>query len=118
MEELKLVKRLRLDAEIALLMPASHGPEVRPWLWPFCLNFLDIWSSSTARPNGAWASEEPSPALAFLTECIRELDETVNEAAILFAKKSYGFDTEDERSQAYEDWSQSELAQKMRERDL
>ncbi|MEZ5958402.1 MAG: hypothetical protein R3C27_14455 [Hyphomonadaceae bacterium] len=88
--ELEVLRRLRRLAESDSLRPRSTpGPQIRPWLWYWCAEFLDAWRRLTTRPAGVWMtdSDAPSPALAFLVDCCRLVDPTVNTSAILNAKK-------------------------------
>lgn len=134
-EELQEVRRLRRFAEVELLRPATpSGPQIRPWLWYWCLEFLDTWRSLTSAPDGVWMREgdAPSPALKFLTACCGLVDVHVNASAILYAKrnapspskKDWGLSSEEfremaEQSQiAYEKFWQSKWMQKLHEPDL
>lgn len=90
-EELKVLRRILRLAEVeALMPPTKSGPRIRVWLWYWCEEFLEFWRRTTDRPPGVWMrdSDLPSPALAFLVDCCRLVDPTVNASAILYAKEN------------------------------
>lgn len=124
-EDLRIVRRLKRLAELDLLLPAFTGPDVRPWLWACCQNFLETWrdlaidpETGTRRPHGLWERGLPSPALAFLEACSQLVDPTVNTSAILTARDAAGPEASDEeRMAAYEEWSNDPIAKKLRKSD-
>ncbi len=129
--ELKVLRRLRRLAESDSLRPRSTpGPQIRPWLWHWSVEFLDSWRRLTTRPAGVYMTDsEPSPALAFLVDCCRLVDPKVNARAILKAKELappplWGLSQEEFKKQQataqalYEELWQSEWLQKLHEPDL
>ncbi|MGE0531982.1 MAG: hypothetical protein AB7G40_09425 [Hyphomonadaceae bacterium] len=134
-EDLTTLRRLRRLAEVEILMPpAQSGPRIRPWLWFWCEEFLEIWRRTTDRQHGVWMTDadNPSPALGFLVDCCRLVDPTVNASAILYAKEHAGprppnawevshadFATwSEQQHDTYNKLWQSEWMQKLHEHDL
>lgn len=118
-DELRMLRRIKRDAEVDLLTPPAHGPSERPWIWWNCRLMLETWRLLTDAPDGVWSRDEPSPALKYLTACCQLVDPTVTKSTILRSKTNW------ERAQrlepdfeSYRAWSESELAQKLREPDL
>lgn len=107
-EELSIVRKLQLRAEIALVgEPAPTGPSPRRWIGPACALLLENWRTHHSGAVFYW--DKPSPALQFLTDCLRLIDNDICESAVRRALDAHSRElaeegrlSEEDRAAAYE----------------